>query len=414
MNQYFRDTSKFFYGYIIVAISLIIMALMWAGHYSFGVFFKPVLNEFGWTRATTSGAFSVAACLNAFLTIAIGWLTDRFGPRIVMTISGTLLGLGFLLMSQINSIYHLYIFYGIFVGIGMSGAFIPLTSTVAKWFVKRRGLMTGIVTSGSGTGGLISPPIASRLIINYGWRLSFIIFGSIVLLGVILLSQFIKKDPRSIGEVPYGANQIKKIEDKPSIEGLSLKEVIRCLKFWIFFPTGFCYGYCVFSIMVHIVPHAIELKIEPVQAANILASMGGLSIIGKILMGKIGDNIGSRYILIFGFILIFLALITIVLTRNIKILLLSGAIFGFGYGGIAVSHSPLIAEMFGLKAHGLIFGILNLSVMTGGALGPLLTGYIFDITKSYQQAFLLCGGISLIGFILALFLKFIKKYSIIS
>ncbi len=408
MDQKFENPRKFFYGYIVVAISLLIMALMWAGHYSFGVFFKPVLNDFGWTRATTSGAFSIASLLNAFLTIVMGWLTDRFGPRVVMTISGLFLGLGFILMSQIDSILHLYIFYGLLVGMGMSGAFIPLTSTVARWFVKRRGLMTGIVTAGSGIGGLISPPIASRLILNYGWRLSFAILGSVVLGGVVLLAQFIKKEPSSIGQLPFGETQIDQPKENVLPKGLSLSEAIHHTKFWIFFPTGFCYGYCVFTIMVHIVPHAIDLKIEPVKAANILATVGGLSIIGKIFMGKMGDLIGSRSILIFGFFFVSVALISIFLTNNFFILLISGALFGFGYGGIAVSHSPIIAEMFGLKAHGLIFGILNLSVMSGGAIGPLLTGYIFDLTKSYKQAFLLCEVIGLSGFILAIILKIIK------
>lgn len=382
---------------------------MWAGHYSFGVFFKPVLNEFGWTRATTSGAFSVASFLNAFLTIAMGWLTDKFGPRMVMAISGTLLGAGFIMMSQISSIYHLYLFYGIFVGMGMSGAFIPLTSTVARWFVKRRGLMTGIVTSGSGIGGLISPPIASRLILNYGWRTSFAILGSIVFGGVVLLSQFIKKDPSSIGQVPYGEEIINSDKINIQLKGFPLREAIHQSRFWIFFLTGFCYGYCVFAIMVHIVPHAIELSIEPLKAANILATIGGFSIIGKILMGKIGDIIETRYVLILGFLLISCGLISIVFTNNISLLLIWGAIFGFGYGGIAVSHSPLIAEMFGLKAHGLIFGILNLSVMTGGAMGPLLTGYIFDLTRSYKIAILLCSWIALSGFTLAILLKIIKN-----
>lgn len=409
MNKPFENPQKLFYGYIVVAVSLIIMAMMWAGHYSFGVFFKPVLNEFGWTRATTSGAFSVASLINAFLTIIMGWLTDKFGPRIVMTISGTLLGLGFIFMSKINSIFHIYIFYGILVGMGMSGAFIPLTSTVARWFVKKRGLMTGIVTGGSGISGLISPPIASRLISNYGWRSSFVILGSIVLGGVFLLSQFLKRDPSSIGQSPLGEVQINQPKENIIQKGLSLSEVIHYTKFWIFFPTGFCYGYCVFSIMVHIVPHAIDLKIEPIKAANILATIGGLSIIGKIMMGRIGDIIGNRTILILGFFFISIALILIFFTDNIFILLLSGAVFGFGYGGIAVSHSPLIAEMFGLKAHGLIFGILNLSVMSGGAIGPLITGYIFDLTRSYRNAFLLCGEIGLLGFILAIFLKIIRN-----
>ena len=130
LNQPAEGGSGFFYGYHVVGTSLLIMAIMWGVYYAFGVFFKPVLNEFGWTKAMTSGAFSLASMMNGLLTVAAGRLTDKFGPRMVMTVCGLFLGLGFMLMSQISNVFHLYLFYGIFVGTGMSGSFIPLTSTV--------------------------------------------------------------------------------------------------------------------------------------------------------------------------------------------------------------------------------------------------------------------------------------------
>ncbi len=116
-NRKVKDDNRahFFYGYFIVGSSLIIMSAMWAGYYAFGVFFKPLLNEFGWTRAMTSGAFSLASIMNGFFTIWMGWFTDRFGPKMVMTICGLFLGLGFILMTQVHNILHLYLFYGIFV-----------------------------------------------------------------------------------------------------------------------------------------------------------------------------------------------------------------------------------------------------------------------------------------------------------
>ena len=401
--------SSFFYGYVVVGASLMTMSIMWAGYNAFGVFFKPLLNEFGWTRATTAGAFSLASMMNALLTIAMGELTDRFGPRIVMTCSGLLLGLGFVLMSQIQSASHLYLFYGILVGAGMSGAFVPLLSTVARWFLKRRGLMTGIVAAGSGMGALTGPPVAIRLVSIYGWRVSYAILGSVVLLGVVLLAQLIKKGPAQVGQVAVGENQIGQQGSPPRAEGLSLKETLHSPRFWVFFPTGFCYGYCVFAIMVHMVPHAIELNISAIRAANILATIGGLSILGKVLLGRAGDIIGSRYILMLGFILMGAALIWLVPAKTAWMLFSSAGFFGFAFGGIAVSHSPLIAELFGLRSHGLIFGVLNISVMIGAATGPLLTGYLFDVTNSYQTAFLLCATISFIGIILAAFLRIMKS-----
>ena len=242
---------------------------MWVVYYAFGVFFKPVLNEFGWTKTTTSGAFSLALMINGLLAIVMGGLTDKFGPRIVVTLCGLLLGLGFFLMSKISAVWQLYLFYGILVGAGMSGSFIPLLSTVARWFLKRRNIMTGITASGTGMGALIGPPVAVRLISIYGWRVSYALIGSIILLIVVLSAQLIKRDPTQVGQVAYGANQVEQKRLNLGADGFSLREAVYTSQFWVFFATGFCYGFCVFTIMVHIVPHAIELGISAIRAANI-------------------------------------------------------------------------------------------------------------------------------------------------
>ncbi len=404
INQPLEGGSRFFYGYFVVGASLLIMSIMWGVYYAFGVFFKPVLNEFGWTKAMTSGAFSVASMMNGLLAVAMGGLTDKFGPRTVMTVCGLFLGLGFILMSQVRDVSHLYLFYGIFVGAGMSGSFIPLTSTVARWFLKRRGLMTGIVVAGSGIGALLGPPVASRLIPIYGWRMSYVILGGVTLLTVVLSAQFIRGNPKQVGQVPYGENQMEQGEMNLIVEGLSLREAAYSLQFWLFFTTGFCYGYCVFAIMVHMTPHAIESGISAVRAANILATIGGFGILGKVLLGRAGDVVGNRRTLTLGFILMSIALICLVPAKMAWMLFLIAGIFGFAYGGIAVSHSPLLADLFGLRSHGLIFGVFGISVSSGGAIGPLLTGYLFDVTNSYQMAFILCAVISLTGVLSAAFL----------
>jgi len=405
INPILKERSGFFYGYFVVGASLLIMSTMWGVYYAFGVFFKPVLNEFGWTKAMISGAFSLAAMTNGILTVAMGGLTDKVGPRMVMTVCGLFLGLGFMLMSRISNVFDLYLFYGIFVGAGMSGSFIPLTSTVARWFFKRRGLMTGIVAAGSGIGALIGPPVASRLIPIYGWRMSYLILGGITLLTVVLSAQLMKRDPAQVGQMPYGKIQIEQRGLNPRVEGLSLREAICSPQFWVFFTTGFCYGYCVFAIMVHIAPHAIESGVSAMGAANILATIGGFAILGKVLLGKLGDIVGNRRTLMLGFILTSVALTGLVPAKTEWMLFLIAGLFGFAYGGIAVSHSPLVAELFGLRSHGLIFGVFAISVGAGGAMGPLLTGYLFDVSNSYQVAFLLCALISLAGILFAAFLR---------
>jgi MFS family permease len=239
--------------------------------------------------------------------------------------------------------------------------------------------------------------------------MSYAVLGGITLLMVVLSARFIKRDPTQVGQVPYGENQIEEGGWNLRVEGFSLREAVRVPQFWIFSATGFCYGYCVFGIMVHITPHAIESGVSAVRAASILATIGGFSIFGKLLLGRAGDIIGNRRTLILGFILMSIALICLASAKMVWMLFLVTGIFGFAFGSIAVSHSPLLAELVGLRSHGLIFGVFGISVSWGGAMGPLLTGYLFDVTQSYQMAFLLCAGLSLTGVLIAAFLRTEKR-----
>jgi len=268
--------------------------------------------------------------------------------------------------------------------------------------------MTGIVAAGTGVGALIGPPVASRLIAIYGWRISYAILGIIVLSIVVLFAQFVKRDPAQVGQVPYGENQMEQQPLNLRGDGLSLKEAVYTPRFWMFLASCFCYGFCVFTVMVHIVPHAIGLGISAIRAANLLAVIGGLSILGKLTLGRAGDIFESRQALLLGFILMSAALSWLVPAKAVWMLFSIAGIFGFGFGGCAVSHSPLVADLFGLRSHGLIFGVIGIGVAIGGAVGPLLTGYIFDVTKSYQMAFLLCAMFSFTGIILTPFLKMKK------
>ena len=381
------------------------MFVMWGVHFAFGVFFTPILTDFGWTRAMTSGAYSLCTIMSGLLAIVMGGLTDKLGPRLVMTVCGICLGLGYYLMSRLEALWQLYLFYGVIIGIGMSGGFIPLVSTVVRWFVDRRGVMTGIVAASTGAGALIGPPVANLLISKFSWRISFQVLGGISFAVIVLFAQLLRRDPAQVGQRPYGENQEDRNEAGLSGEGLSLMEALFMGRFWIFFASGFCYGFCVFSIMVHIVPHAIESGFSSARAANMMATIGAAAIIGKVLLGRMGDIWGSRQLMMFSFILMAISLFCLMMVKNFWMLHLIVGGFGIAYGGCAVSHSPIVALLFGLRAHGLIFGIIGVGVAIGGAIGPFLTGYIFDVTESYRLAFLVATAISSAGFMLSVTLK---------
>jgi len=400
--------SGIFYGYTVVAAALCIMVVIYSTRFSYGVFFKPMLTEFGWTRALTSGALSISLFIQGFLAIIMGGLSDRLGPRLVLTLCGLLVGLGYLLMSQIGAAWQLYLWYGLIIAPGMSGVWIPLLSTIARWFVARRSTMTGIVAIGTGIGVLVGPPVANWLISNYGWRTSYIIFGILVLAVVISVAQLLRRDPAGMGQLPYGTNRGGERQLNLGTDGLSLEEAVYTRQFWIVCAIFLCSGFCIFSIMVHIVPHATDLGISAASAASFLATIGGTSIVGNVVIGNIGDRMGNRQAFMIGFSLMSTALFWLVPTNGVWMLYLFSIIFGFAYGGIATLQSPLISELFGLNSHGLIFGVAGFGFTIGAAIGPFLVGHIFDITGSYQSAFLICASVGIAGLVSAVLLKPIK------
>jgi MFS family permease len=398
----------YFYGYTVVAAACLSMVLVFSVHYSFGIFFKPLSAEFGWTRAMTSGAFSLVWITQGLLAIVMGGLNDRFGPRIVLTVCGLLIGAGYLLMSQITAVWQLYLFYGVMVGAGLGGTFVPLTSTTARWFVARRGIMTGIVAAGVGVGTLIGPPVVNWLIGGYNWRVAYLILGSIVLVGVAVAAQFLRRDPAQMGERPYGERERVPLKSNAGGQGLSLKEAVHTRQFWVMFAVFLCYGFSLSAILLHLAPHATDLGISAANAARILAVLGGASVVGKVLLGSAVDRIGVRgnkYVYVVSFLLMIVSLFCLVPGRQVWILYLFAVMFGFAYGGLATAHSPLVAWLFGMRQHGLIFGVSFNGWTVGCAIGPIVAGYIFDVAHSYQLAFSICAAVSIIGLVLTVLLS---------
>ena len=403
----------FFYGYIVVIAAFFIMVVSSGGVSIYGVFFKPLAIEFGWTRAVTAGAYSMTLFVTGLFFMVTGRLTDRFGPRPVATVCGFILSLGYFLMSRIDAVWQLYLVYGVVIAIGVSGSLVPMMSTVAKWFVKRRGLMTGIVLSGVGVGMAAWPPLATRLIANYGWRTSYIIIGIIALVLIIIAAQFLRRDPGQVGQLPDGESETKPASLVSETKGVSLQEAMHTRQFWMFCAMYFSYGFFVRSVLVHIVPHATDVGISAMPAASILSMIGGLSIVGRIGMGSAGDRIGNKRGLIIVFILALFALLWLQLVKELWMFYLFAVVFGVAYGGLIALEAPMAAQLFGLRAHGAILGVVHFWATTGGAISTPLAGRLFDITGSYQGAFFIFAALSVAGLILTSLLRHSRKEDLV-
>ncbi len=403
-----KPVRKPSYGYVIVAATFVIMLFSQGLFIVFGVFFDPLVSQFGWSRATISGAYSLSSILTGVLGIVAGWLTDKFGPRLVVAVSGLFLGLGYLLISQVNALWQFYLFYGVFVGIGMGGLWIPLLSPIVRWFTARRSLMTAIVTSGLTVGQLIAPPLISRLIGAQGWRQAYILLGSVTMGVIVILALFLRRDPG-----PSGKSTGTEFAAQPAKGGsldFPFKAALRTGQFWLVAVAFFCVGVAAFSIWVHIVPYAIQLGIPGVTAANILAISGGVGIIGNFALGGYaGDKISNRWAFLLGTALMAAALFWLLFSRELWSLYLFAVVFGIGLGGMATAESPLVAELFGKTSHGLIYGTIGFSWTAGGALGPSVVGYLWDVRGNYQLAFVLCALVGLLSLLLLALLRPTKR-----
>jgi len=290
-----NKTTGIFYGYIILAACFFIMMLVYGSQYCFGVFFKPMIADFGWSRAETSMAFSLYMFVSGLLGIAAGRLSDRLGARRVVTFGSLLLGAGYMLASRTENIWQLYLFYGLIIAAGSSTMYVPIVSMITRWFPRNAGFMAGIGISGIGLGIGVVPLIASRLIVVLDWRPALFVVGAASLIVIAILAQLLKR-PGAGGETESNNNMYA---EQPA--GLSLKEAILTRQFWMFFVGWVCYGFLYQVGLVHIVPYATDIGLSATAAAAVLTVIGLVGTPARVGLGVSGDRFTNRLTLMASF-----------------------------------------------------------------------------------------------------------------
>jgi len=399
-------TGKPFRGNIVLAAGSCILLILYGSQYSFGVFLKPILTEFGWTRAATAAAYSLSSIVFAVSCIFAGRFSDRFGPRPVITACGVLVSISYFLMSQFTSLWQLYLIYGVLLSIGTASIFITLLSTIARWFITKMGTATGVVMAGIGAGIIIVPPLASFLITGYNWRISYMVMAALSLLIPLVLAQFFKSGPVQ-ATLSTQSNDEDTSDSSPSVltQGFSLQQAIHTRQLWLIFSIYFISTVCLQTIVVHIVAHATDVGIPANIAATILSAIGVVSIVSKVGTGIALDRIRCKPILITIAAISSCAFLLLQVPVQLWIFYIFAALFAAGYGGWSTAQSPTVAEYFGLRSHGAILGTTYFAVGLGSAAGPYAAGLIFDTTESYNLAFWGCFVLCVIAIILPVLLK---------
>jgi MFS transporter, OFA family, oxalate/formate antiporter len=387
-----------FYGWVVVGAAFFVLFMAYGAQFSFGVFFTALLEEFGWSRAALSGAFALYAFGYSAFSAVAGNLTDRWGPRAVIASGGVFLGAGWLAMSATSTLWHPYVFYGVVAALGMSTANVPCGSTVARWFVRRRGLATGLATAGGSFGAFALPPIAQLLVGRIGWRLAYVVFGCAILLTLNLLAPLMKRDPERLGLTPDGDPPAEVRSSQPERDrDFTMAQAMRTRAFWVLFALFSATWFSIFTPLVHLVPLARGLGIDPLLATTLVSAIGLAGIVGRLVMGGVSDRIGRRPAVGLGLMLQVVGFLGFAYAAALPGLYAASIAFGFSYGAVSALFPAIVADFFGRARAGSLVGLLFAMAGSMAAWGPLTAGFIYDRTGSYGPAWVGSAALNVVA-----------------
>lgn len=392
----------FYYGWVIVAVTFVTMAIGVNARTAFSLLFPPILDEFHWGRGVTAGAFSFGFIASAVASPTIGRVMDRFGPQVVMETGVVLMGAGLLLSTYATEPWHLYLTIGVLVGsgsvcLGYSGQslFLP------NWFVRRRGLAMGLAFSGVGIGSMIVLPWLQTVIEKAGWRSGAWTLGVVLLVVLAPINLLLHRRPEDIGLLPDGmrtraaglAPRHDNIVDQEwAAIDWTLGNAVRTGRFWWLALGYFCALYAWYAVQVHQTRYLLEVGFNPAMAAWALGLVSLAGIPGQIVLGHVSDRIGREWVwalACFGFALCYATLLALKPFPLVELLLAMVIVQGLlGYGLTSVM-GAIVLEIFQGPHFGSIFGSVMVAGLAGGAAGPWLTGLLDDLTGRYTEGFAL-------------------------
>jgi MFS family permease len=381
----------------------------------FGIYIKPLEAEFGWTRGMLSGVAAISLLLLGAAGPFAGRLADRWGPRRVIVLSLITLGAGAIGAASVHALWQLYVTTGLLMGVGAGGLGLATGSVIAtRWFEARRGLAIGIAAGGMSAGQLVVIPLATVLMLWFGWRASFFWLGlTVIALVVPLALWLVRNDPREGNTRPYGATGAS-VAPAPDgrRERIGVVEAAAHPQFWLLMATFFVCGYTTNGmVLTHFMPHALEHSFTELQASTALGIMGAMNVLGTIASGWVCDRFGRRGPLATYYLLRGVSLIFLVYVWNAPSLHLWAAIYGLNYISTVPPTTTMTASIFGRYSVGELSGWIFFAHQVGAALGAAVAGWVFEIYGSYAPAFISAG---LLGIVAAVLTMLIREASVIT
>jgi MFS family permease len=388
---------KIYYGWWVVGGSfLLLLCAVGTQFYGFPVFLDVMVRDLGWARTQAALAMTIGTLVAGLMGIFVGWLIHRVGLRPVMLTGTIVAGLGAFLLGTVTEPWQFYLYFGFVFSVGVAGiGTISNMTAVEAWFDRNKSTALGIATTGIGAGGAVIPLFLGWLISNYNWQTACVVMAGMLILVGVPISALVMRTPSERKPGPEQAQQ-----QPPTIGGAAIGQVLRRKSFWLI-AIGATLGSCAFMIgLTHQVAFAVDMGIDRVTAAGAVGVLSAFSIPARIGFGKLGDIMDKRHVVMIALGVQAVAFVVLLQTTDLVMLYLYSALLGIGVGGRMPMLPGLVADYFGRRQFGVIYGALEMVMTLGTMIGPVYGGWIFDTTRSYYLAFLSGIVITLLAIIL--------------
>lgn len=385
--------GRLFYGWVVVWAAFLCLTVTFGVSYSFAAFFGSFADEFAARRADVSMVFGLSGLLYFALGAPGGMLADRFGPRVVTTIGMLIIVAGLVGASLADSLTLLYLYYGIGTGIGIALIYTPTVGAVQPWFIRHRGLASGIASAGVGAGTLFVPVLASSLIGSLGWRNAMqILAGMVAVLGVAC-ALCLEKNPARRGVGPDGGPPAASTGGvaHSALAGMRLGEAIRSRRFVWLYLALLLGAPVLFTPFAHVSAHARDLGVTDGRAVSLVGVIGIGSLIGRFVIGALADRLGRLRTMVLMNALMGASYALWYAAPGFGLLAVFTLVFGLCYGGLVSLLPPICMDLFGGRAVSAVIGVLYSSAAFGSLVGPVLAGAVFDATGSYVPVMAACA-----------------------